>query len=145
MPLNFEPLKTMQSNHTPGPWKRDTAEFADWGWIRDPDENLVAKASIPYGTDVDKCRMEKIDPTEHNANLIAAAPELLEALQLLLGCVLMDGDPREGRCPDHPGTSPIAMARAAVTKACRGDGHNANVMARGLAAPESDTTAEIDG
>ncbi len=43
--------------------------------------------------------------------------ELLEALQTLLGCVLMGGDPREGRGPRYPATSPVSKARAVINKA----------------------------
>ena len=43
--------------------------------------------------------------------------ELLEALQILLGCVLMGGDPREGKGLRYPGTSPVSKARAAINKA----------------------------
>jgi hypothetical protein len=41
---------------------------------------------------------------------------LLEALQLLEGCIVMGGDPYEGLGPSKPGTSPIAKARAAIAK-----------------------------
>ena len=46
---------------------------------------------------------------------------LLEACELLLGCVLMGGDPREGLGPDKPNTSPVSRARAAIA-AVKGGG-----------------------
>ena len=52
-----------------------------------------------------------------DAQLIAAAPELLEALEIMLKCELAGGDHREGLGPDQPGTSPLAKARAAIAKA----------------------------
>lgn len=52
-----------------------------------------------------------------DAQLIAAAPELLEALEMMLKCELDGGDHREGLGPDQPGTSPLAKARAAIAKA----------------------------
>ena len=103
------------SKHTEGPWKaegysirqtstgtRHVAEIAYTGPHHTPPEEY------PKG-----CRLQD----EANARLIAAAPELLEALQIMLGCELMGGHQREGLGPDKPGTSPVAKARAAIAKA----------------------------
>lgn len=59
---------TEKAKHTPGPW------FAGTGWIgagHVKDGHVVCRLpNFPYGN------------SEANANLIAAAPEMLEALEL---------------------------------------------------------------
>ena len=75
----------MKGGHTPGPWSYRSEPHDDWGivragrWVicqaRDPDvyteEQLAAH------------RRAKTDPWEANARLIAAAPDLQEALQIV--------------------------------------------------------------
>lgn len=58
------------SDHTPGPW----VEFCDQG---------STVAIMPAGRDGDVCVFSDPYPTPANARLIAAAPDLLEAAQLL--------------------------------------------------------------
>ena len=74
----------MNTDHTPGPWTHDKSEGSDWGWIRDKRGVMVAVCSIPEGEDLLRHRRNKTDPTECNARLIAAAPDLLEALKGML-------------------------------------------------------------
>ena len=68
------------SNHTPGPWNVGRGEFTTtesgivFTRINGPKMGIVATA---YAHD------RNIDECEANARLIAAAPELLEALQTL--------------------------------------------------------------
>ena len=69
--------------HTPGPWVRDVSHGADWGYIRDGEGRMVAVCGIPEGEDLLKHRRNGTDPTEANARLIAAAPDLLEALKTM--------------------------------------------------------------
>jgi hypothetical protein len=61
-------------------WHHDRSQYADWGWIRDADGNLVAHVKVPRGCDEAKHRREKTDPTEPISMLIAAAPEMVEEL-----------------------------------------------------------------
>jgi hypothetical protein len=67
------------------PLKKDDQEFADWGWIRDAEGNMIAVASLPSGTDMEKHRREKTDPTQERVDTIIRAvnchDELVEALQ----------------------------------------------------------------
>lgn len=93
---------------TPGPWKAVTGGAAENTVIAE-DGFIVATVNqfaASFGNKQD----------DANARLIAAAPELLHALQMLLGCVLTGGDPREGLGPAKPGTSPVALSRAAIAR-----------------------------
>lgn len=64
------------SNHTPGPWiaTGSAIEDVDITEIRTVDERLLAEV-LPYDT------LDGMAEMDANARLIAAAPELLEALE----------------------------------------------------------------
>ena len=82
----------MKNNHTPGPWKHDEK----WGLIK-------------YGK-TEICALHS--GNEANANLIASAPDLLEALRFLLAdYIAIQGDKLTGS------SVPIEMAQAAIAKA----------------------------
>lgn len=71
--------------HTPGPWSQDPNELAD---VRGPDGKDVAVAVCKQMTGL-TFNPETISPESRvqanaNARLIAAAPELLEALENIL-------------------------------------------------------------
>lgn len=59
----------MEHKNTPGPWEAE-CRSGDWVVISARDKNAVAWPNRPRGNEV-----------EANVRLIAAAPELLEALQ----------------------------------------------------------------
>jgi hypothetical protein len=110
--LKPEPQMSEQPKYTPGPWAQDDSDGADWGWIRDGEGRMVAVCGIPEGADLIKHRRDGSDPTEANARLIAAAPDLLEALKRLcdLPC----------NCPCEIGADEMTaygQARAAIAKA----------------------------
>lgn len=63
----------MKTQHTPGPWTVD-----DNGFIYDYAGNTIAD---PHCSDID------LDEREANARLIAAAPELLNALERLYNAI----------------------------------------------------------
>lgn len=84
------------TKHTPGPWHVQKSD--------DPKAGLLIKP-IP-GDVVAEC--DPLPEMASNARLIAAAPELLEALQNL------END--DGRIPDHA----WAMVQAAIAKATGG-------------------------
>ncbi len=91
------------SKHTPGPWHHTGREFND---VRDSDDELVAVAlHLRVGQP-----QRSVQEAEANARLIAAAPELLEALQQALEFV--DGWKELSWC---------APARAAIAKATGSD------------------------
>lgn len=62
--------------HTPGPWKLSEGDTALWG-------TSPLRARVRLANIIRHAPMNGID-SEANARLIAAAPELLEALQGLL-------------------------------------------------------------
>jgi len=95
---------TLRTAHTPGPWRHAAGLIvADGG----------AVATLPHNQGV--VRPAARTPDEHaaNARLIAAAPELLEALQAFESLV---GDVSDRRL--WPTLGPVAdRARAAIAKA----------------------------
>lgn len=97
------------SNFTPGPWAVQKAEDCMGRHLDDAVKWVVTSAKhdiwISTGPTWDP---EHAEESEANARLIAAAPDLLESVKALLGCMSLagwDGDP-------------IAVkARAAIAKA----------------------------
>ena len=93
----------MSTQHTPGPWTAHSTGLARSGL---PEYQI-------HWSDIGECVAEIVHGTE-NAKLIAAAPDLLEALQDLFGAdmehVLM-GDGKDDQI------EAIAKARAAIAKA----------------------------
>lgn len=83
--------------HTPGPWHFDGHQYDHIVWSSD--RNRV-------------CFLTSTGPTEANARLIAAAPDLLAALK-----DMVDGAPLECGEPDCPDCGPWRTARAAIAKA----------------------------
>jgi hypothetical protein len=107
----------MGTNHTPGPWAYRPDEYDDWGCVRAPVTEqgqfrggIICQASDPEARDaitLAKHREAGTDPWEANARLIAAAPELLEALE---ECLREHGGfTIKGQCERR--------ARAAIAKA----------------------------
>lgn len=72
--------------HTPGPWQVQAMEFSadhpDYGVAYVIGENLggLVGAALPWPTELDNGAFSRV---EANARLIAAAPEMLEALRKL--------------------------------------------------------------
>ena len=88
------------SKHTPGPWKLD--------------RNSVLIPIAPYEW------AEAYGGTEANARLIAAAPELLEALRVFVSCsvtVSTEIDERGHRWTEAYLDQALPIARAAIAKA----------------------------
>lgn len=104
----------MNAQHTPGPWK-----------VAKPRKSH-ANGKLMYGLDGPECVSDYEDWgfTEANARLIAAAPELLEALKSILAV-----KPQHGMNPHATGSDPMEVkvgwnvhmiARAAIAKATGG-------------------------
>lgn len=71
--------------HTPGPWRR--CEYSEIRADRPDDDDSVVVAALfctPLGG-IDGERPLDVHEAEANANLITAAPDLLEALKALMG------------------------------------------------------------
>jgi hypothetical protein len=80
----------MATKHTPGPWV--FTNMAKSGSVIDPDYEIQDSdersqiASINWSTHPDEKHISK-EKARYNAKLIAAAPELLEALRELLNII----------------------------------------------------------
>jgi hypothetical protein len=97
--------------HTPGPWYHDFASAMKNGspqvveyFVRRDGDNVSIAADI--------VNPETCAPSEYNARLIAAAPDLLEALQDLLHQAEQSKEPWWD----------YEQARAAISKALGNDG-----------------------
>lgn len=128
---NIAPAIHERKGHTPGPWIYRANEYDDWGMVRAaPDAKgrmfVICQArnpSVRYD-DLDKYRVSRTDPYEANARLIAAAPELLEALKPFAAMAAAydpeaDGDDDQDAWfyGARPTIGQLRRARAAITKA----------------------------
>lgn len=91
----------MEKKHTPGPWKAQTHISLDRMEIRDANGRRIAECAMDFPMSA--------KTHDANASLIAAAPELLEALQEIVTAA------------DGEGWSQLdasfTKARAAISKA----------------------------
>lgn len=91
----------MGTKHTPGPWR-----YCKENGSPTTGQHMIAGGKPGYLAEVRDCGSGDV---EANARLIAAAPELLEALEFLVGCV------SHGYTNDD--AKAISNARAAIAKA----------------------------
>lgn len=102
----------METKHTPGPWKvcglrADSEAWRDGNIISDVTYDTIALCNKTASTVMLDGQLEA------NARLIAAAPELLEALKALLAYDEQDA----GCIPSHAHLDAQEDARAAIVKA----------------------------
>ncbi|TFZ45654.1 hypothetical protein E5C33_09265 [Stenotrophomonas maltophilia] len=95
----------MSSKHTPGPWTYSHGEHPNFFYIDSPSGDVVyVTASL------------QPDHVEANARLIAAAPELLQALQLV-ECVYRKNCVNEGEPSSVLDSMQAAIAKATGARA----------------------------
>ena len=92
--------------HTPGPWKYERSPHHTAVWLID----YATKKNI--GETHHYAAMGEVRSYEADARLIAAAPELLDAVFMLLGCTDLNTDDL-----DETSIEAIEMARQAIAKA----------------------------
>ena len=97
------------SKHTPGPWSIDNPKKGHV-CISAPESRFWDLAKVVWQNDCDAELGQPSPQEEANARLIAAAPELLEALESLL-------DECEGTVMQTSANHSIERARAAIAKA----------------------------
>ncbi len=97
------------NKHTPGEWAVVASDFVQ----------ALPTEQRPYSVPVANCMGYK-EPREANARLIAAAPDLLEALEALLGTI-GDAEYEEHDDPREQGHEikdcALCMSREAIKKA----------------------------
>ena len=96
--------------HTPGPWVVDPA-------VRQGFTVYAPKEGFIVGTQDEEGRFGAIE-SKANARLIAAAPDLLEALQDVCARLLYRGVSTNA---GHPDRTALEVARAAIAKATGGE------------------------
>lgn len=94
--------------HTPGPWQADGFEINKEGLEPKGSATVWHVAGTSYS-------LADPDTRRANARLIAAAPELLEALKDCLGYVISDYESRDGGFGGAQES--VDRARAAIAKA----------------------------
>ena len=103
----------MSSQHTPGPWRLDDPihgdVISDDYHMIDGGSGFLSERRPGFGVTGHM--------TIHDARLMAAAPELLEALQALLDATFEDGDDNVRDISDCLDDRLIGHARAAIAKA----------------------------
>lgn len=104
-------MKTSETKHTPGPWGYGQVEEGIWGIYFNPDGYDIEDAAV-YMRDTED------DRSEADARLIAAAPDLLEALTELLR-MIDAGVSAETMisCESRNISSVLGDARVAIAKA----------------------------
>ena len=101
---------TDKAQHTPGPWVVNTDDPPCYA-ISSEDYGRIALLQYPLAEE-----LQRVDQHKADARLIAAAPELLEALKACESCLRIYGNARP-----HPRHGEIDLAifdaKAAIEKA----------------------------
>lgn len=102
-------MDTEKTKHTPGPWSHTPMQ--DTIWANEGETKIASIADLPWKENpVTGKRSSDFDTEQANARLIAAAPELFEALQSSLAYMERDSDDEQER-------DDYAAAQAAIAKA----------------------------
>ena len=98
----------MTQTHTPGPWHYSFESVdPNWAIVMDRSGGIVANVNHETGPDAISAPATRKMPKDANARLIAAAPDMLAALQAAMNVMRSDPHAREAR----------AIAAAAIAKA----------------------------
>ncbi len=73
----------VSAGHTPGPWASHPSDQPDWWLVTAKSGRIVANVNCESCPDTDSAPAFVKMPAPANARLIAAAPELLAALELI--------------------------------------------------------------
>lgn len=101
-----DPAVQRATDHTPGPWHWGAFDLTDRLFIAHQDDADPEHTSF-------LAEMQKYNGNEADARLIAAAPELLEALQALL----REFVPSRDRFTSQAQNAALTLAQAAIAKA----------------------------
>jgi hypothetical protein len=93
--------------HTPGPWSAARSKLNDLWTVYAPKEKNIAAVHDPYGDD------DAV--SEANARLCAAAPDLLDALKVMVLVAEDQGPKWRAKLPGSG--SPLGRAQSAIAKA----------------------------
>jgi hypothetical protein len=104
----------MSAQHTPGPWT--VRSYPAYGYGITAEDSPQARHSFAVVHFADTQRGRTTERAKADARLIAAAPELLEALAALMKGSEYSGDGRWGRIV-MPSDAAMTAARAAIAKA----------------------------
>jgi hypothetical protein len=107
-------MTSPKSSHTPGPWRvKSKASQNIFG-------GAVSVKVLAGRLDIADVDMLENSDGEANAALIAAAPELLEALRLMVACdpkvIAAKGATRTARAPKADKEYALIKAQAAIAK-----------------------------
>ena len=104
--------------HTPGPW--ELADLPHSIVVRTESPNKTTYGASRYAAigGFDRSDPDQLDEALANARLIAAAPDLLEALQDVCARLLYRGVSTNA---GHPDRTALEVARAAIAKAIGGE------------------------
>ena len=76
------------NKHTPGPWKFGWESFdREWAIVTTISGSIIANVTTETGPDAISKPAPRKMPAEANARLIAAAPNMLDALREFVGAV----------------------------------------------------------
>ncbi|GIK39550.1 MAG: hypothetical protein BroJett011_33830 [Chloroflexota bacterium] len=110
----------MTQQHTPGPWTYHFEEpNRDWVLIMagGPKGKIIANVNTQSCPDIDSAPLFRVMPAKANANLIAAAPDMYEALEMIheafiKGEIRFTKQRRSDLDPYHPANTKMSVALA---------------------------------
>ena len=84
-PSDLDRLEALAKAATPGPRLYRPNKHDDWGWVRLSNGELIAMVRWNPESDLNKHRLERTDPAEHDARFMAAC-DPSTVLRLIAEC-----------------------------------------------------------